>query len=73
MKSFHQILLQELHPSLSLPPDYLKNVIPPGPKPLLVNVSMELLHVVSVTELDQVNLSGGAKLQNLPQTKQIYV
>ena len=63
MKLFHQILLQELHPSLSLPPDYLKNVLPPGPKPLLVNVSMELLHVVSVTELDQVKRICEAKLK----------
>ena len=47
-------MFQGLHPSLSITTDYHTQVLPPGPRPFFVNISVLLEEVTSVDEKQQV-------------------
>ena len=49
-------MVQEIHPLLTLTSDYNVNTMPPGQKPVLVNITVHLHRVVSINELQQVNI-----------------
>ena len=46
--------LQVIHPMLLLPDGYHPYTMPPGSRPLTINISVVLMDVFSVNELEQV-------------------